>query len=1853
MSSNVEERVVEMQFDNAQFEQNAKSTIKTLNALEKSLDLKGSTKAFEELDRAAKSVDISSIGVAVDSVINKFSILGTIGDQVLRNLTTKALDLAAKWLTAIPRQAYTGGKTRALNIEQAKFQLAGLGIAWEDIYDNIDKAVSGTAYGLDEAAKIASQLAASGIAYGDAESDMAHALRGISGVAAMTNSSYQEIGDIFATIGGQGKVMTFQLRQLESRGLNAAAQLGKILGKTEQEVRDMVSKGQLDFKTFAKAMDDAFGEHATKANETFTGAFSNMKAAISRIGADFATPIMEAARRVFNALRETFNGIRKLTRPFAEKQFTEWLMSLSDSAVATIGKWSKALAKSEEVVRKFFGLEKIQIVKPKDLKNLQQLGTELDVLDNGARGAKQSFINLKKIFAGFEAVGDIAKMAFSAIGKELKKFMPDWGKVAEKILEVGGRLGDWAVRLRDSIKENDTFNKAFLKLEEVLSKVFSKLSEGASKAKIVLSKLAIYFRSVKESISTFLKAFLDVEDGKTIWSKFGDWFSIAADRISKIFASLLVSIKSLGNWKQIFANLLNSLSAAWNRILPILSSFKDKLMDLFGGKGFGPKIFSYAGALLAAFLGFRKLKATETSIRRFKDALSALFGSFKNLYTDIPGKISWVLGQVGTSLRSFSDNLKVDSLKKIATAILILAIGLAVLAAIDGDKLGGALAAAAAGIGMLVGAFKLLNGKDALSFKQTYLSGSQYTNLIKLSVAVLIIAFAIKALSKAVERLGAMDVDNLRNGLIGVIGLLGAIGAVSQMIPKNTGLGPRVGIGVIAMAAGILMLVRAVEKLGKMNIDQLRNGLISVIGLLGAIAAMSQMMGKKSAISPKFGVGVIAMAAGILILVKAVAQLGALDSQGVLTSGIMALAAIMGMITIMGVVLKDTKNILSIGVAMIAFGIALRIMVKALSVISELGDIYTPLTAIAFLLTMIAAFSAVVSNGVKNIGSISLAMIGFSVALVIFAAAMKILASMSWEGIIKGLAAIAWAFVILGVAAFALGGLLPVMLGLAGALAVVGVAVFLVAAGAALLAAAFVVLGSAGAAAAAGFIASLQIIAVGLLSVAGVLGQGIALLVTGLIVTLAESAGIIARAFADLIISLLGTLKDSVPEIVKGIAELLVNVFQSLGDYAPQILDGALGMIEKVLAGLAKSLGTHSGAIFSAVSDILVTLIDGILGIITGILGSIAGAAGDLLGAIGGAIGEIVGEVIGGLVEGISSHFDEIAGNMDSFLEALSPFVERLNSLNIDEGKIQALKAIAEAILALTEAKLLDGLSNFANFFTGGRNSFSEFATEIASMGPAMALYSSSVSGIDTDAIIASSDAIQALSDVAKHLGRSGGLLSLALGKPKTLNTFASELVASIPGIKAFAEAAPTIAQNADAMKNVANVIDSIVEVANKLNPEHKELLWGAYVEDAQSLGEFMQQFSDTLGQDGKIMEKGIASNLVDFSKTMEEIDLSKIQTGADVMTALVELAEPLQGKQQVFSIFGADVWKSETTNGLENLLAGVSAATPLIKKAMEDFDPTSMERLGSFVANLTPMVESESILRSLGANPGGAILEFATGLDRSVDKIMEISQGISDEINLTPIDNLIAWAANVSDTISSIGPIAIDKMVTGMQQTATLKGTNTAAGIAKTIANKLRSFNSEFKSLGAFLAEGYVQGILSKTGSAFGAGKSLVNSTKNGIEAFAEIQSPSKMARRLGEYFGEGYVIGVKDWFHNSELAGKDLASSTIIAASSALDYIHQLLDDDVGIDMSIRPVLDLSDIRMGMTTLDSMFSQRQALAAEIEADSLGRNDEVEALLDVGWRILGEIQNGRDIYLDGKVLAGSMNRRLGRMEGL
>ena len=338
--SSVDNRIVRMQFDNAQFERGVMQSMKTLDELNDKLQFKEAGKGISALQVHLNNVDFSGIQNAVQHINHSFtSMTGMVAQRIKEDIVDNVINAAKRLEQVTLGQIKSGGRARAENLANAKFMIEGLKYDWDAVYNAADYAVTGTAYGLDAAAKAASQLAASGVDFqetietvnGEDLTQMHKSLRAISGVAAMTNASYDEIAHIFTSVAGMGKLTSMQLNQLSLRGLNIASTIAQETGKTEQEIRDMVTKGQISFQMFADAMDSAYGDHAKDANKTFQGSFSNLKAALSRIGAIFQQPVIDKTNTFFVS-------VTKRVKEFQAALSDEKKYVVTEKALARINK---------------------------------------------------------------------------------------------------------------------------------------------------------------------------------------------------------------------------------------------------------------------------------------------------------------------------------------------------------------------------------------------------------------------------------------------------------------------------------------------------------------------------------------------------------------------------------------------------------------------------------------------------------------------------------------------------------------------------------------------------------------------------------------------------------------------------------------------------------------------------------------------------------------------------------------------------------------------------------------------------------------------------------------------------------------------------------------------------------------------------------------------------------------------------------------------------------------------------------------------------------------------------------------------------------------------------------------------------------------------------------------------------------------------------------------------------------------------------------------------------------------------------------------------------------------------------
>ena len=492
MSTTIDNKVVNMSFNNSNFESNVRTSINTIDKLKGSLNSLSGTNLnkLNNTDVTQVANSFEQVGSAIDTVRVKFSMLDVAGATVVANLTTSLMGFAQRTLGFVTNAITQGGINRAMKIQNARFQLNGLlhdAAEVEKVMEDVDYGVADTAYGLDAAAQVASQLAASGIRAGDS---MKAYLRGISGVAAMTNSTYEEIGQIFTRVAGNGRLMAIDLQSLAARGMNAAATLGEAMGKTEEEIRDMVSKGKISFDDFAKAMDNAFGEHAKDANRTFSGVMANIRSALAKIGADFVTPfVVENSPFIqfLDDIRKKLNEFRKWLKPASEL--------VANSMVNMFGKWRDFLSSF-------------------DLAGFLSNYSLVDYLTNVGKRFKEMNIDiesLKKTIDGCKAALEI------------------FGKVLKTIFEV-------LVSIATS-KAMVTVINGFIKITSVIGEMIRAVADAFTGEGI-----AGIFNKLLEGLSLFVSGVFN------IFSGMGFVLSGIKDFIVGLLTSVGDAIRGVVNW---------------------------------------------------------------------------------------------------------------------------------------------------------------------------------------------------------------------------------------------------------------------------------------------------------------------------------------------------------------------------------------------------------------------------------------------------------------------------------------------------------------------------------------------------------------------------------------------------------------------------------------------------------------------------------------------------------------------------------------------------------------------------------------------------------------------------------------------------------------------------------------------------------------------------------------------------------------------------------------------------------------------------------------------------------------------------------------------------------------------------------------------------------------------------------------------------------------------------------------------------------------------------------------------------------------------------------------------------------
>ncbi|MDK4328442.1 tape measure protein [Corynebacterium pseudodiphtheriticum] len=248
------------------------------------------------------------------------------------------------------------GMGRLTGIENATQKLSGLGNSAEQVQSIMDNAlasVKGTAFGLEEAASTAAMAVAAGVKPGK---ELEGILTTVADTAAIAGASMADMGQIFGSVAARGKLQGDDLMQLQSRGIPVLQLLAEQAGKTAEEISEMVSKGKIDFRTFADAMEAGVGGSAQKMGETFQGAVANMGAALGRVGATALNPFFDLATGGFGSVTDAIDGFNDRLKPVMSG-VTDFLQGRAIPAMKEFGQSWQTFLRSDSTGA-FFGQAK-------------------------------------------------------------------------------------------------------------------------------------------------------------------------------------------------------------------------------------------------------------------------------------------------------------------------------------------------------------------------------------------------------------------------------------------------------------------------------------------------------------------------------------------------------------------------------------------------------------------------------------------------------------------------------------------------------------------------------------------------------------------------------------------------------------------------------------------------------------------------------------------------------------------------------------------------------------------------------------------------------------------------------------------------------------------------------------------------------------------------------------------------------------------------------------------------------------------------------------------------------------------------------------------------------------------------------------------------------------------------------------------------------------------------------------------------------------------------------------------------------------------------------------------------------
>lgn len=858
------------------------------------------------------------------------------------------------------------------------------------------------------------------------------------------------------------------------------------------------------------------------------------------------------------------------------------------------------------------------------------------------------------------------------------------------ISEVGGYFTPLADKVDGYLKSllmTETEHTDFVNDLSVLSSVFSGIGYVVSKAAgyfidfagsmlVAIDNANVFhhvtkiIKNVSTAINRILRpirfAFTEVFGlDKSFFDKISGGLGRFLRNIEKLTENLIISGEAeqkLHDRFKDFFEIIHSLGGPLETVGAAIGNFFNNLVSDIDGAGI-------ADAISGLF--------TDLNFKGLFDKLSAGVGiggaavvlkwlkDFFGFISDIKnGKLSdgigGILDTIRESIESWQNNIKVDTLQKIAISIGIVAASLWVLSRIPADALSNALLALMTSLLALTGTLDMLP-------KSAKIAGSAVA-LIALGVAVGLISLSLKLLS-------TIDTNSLANSLLALMTILLALtGSLNMMPDSGKLLSSSVALIAIGVAVGAISL--SLKLLSTINPESLANGLLALMTILLSVVGSLNMMPDSGKLLSS-SVALIALGVSVGLLSLSLKMLSSIDADA-LANSLLALMTIL--LSVVGSLnmMPDSGKLLASSAALIALGVAVGILSLSLKLLSTIDTdaLSNSLLALMTILLSIVGSLHMMPDGGKLLGA-SAALIAMGVAVGILSLSLKLLSTIDSEALASSLLALMTVLISLVGTITLLSGAAAPMLGVSVAMIGLGIAV-------GLLALSLKLLSTIPAESLASGLLALMVVFISLAGAMALLSALAApsLLFTAAMIGLSVAALLLAHALSILIPAITPVV-SAMMEIGGNILQGLVNGFMN---FLPFLAELPGKVFEFIVGGIKSLLGINSPS--TVMAEIGGNIVQGL---INGI--------GDFLGGLSEKAGEIGTTVINGLGNFVGG----LAGKAG---EGMSGFV----------GKIASFFGIAESTGAEAGTSAVKGLDSFAtSAATKGVNGVVELAKGISS----------------------------------------------------------------------------------------------------------------------------------------------------------------------------------------------------------------------------------------------------------------------------------------------------------------------------------------------------------------------------------------------------------------------------------------------------------------------------------------------------------------------------------------------------------